>query len=132
MRLIRSHKDAVIAGVCSGIARYLDVKLFIVRLIWVFLLLLFGIGIFLYLSFWLILPTDKEVDPSKGDEPDPRVHGRDDEERRMVRIWGLVLTILGMLFLGQRLLGDSQLIDVISIIFMVVGAYMVIYSRRER
>jgi len=56
-RLYRSKKDRMIAGVCSGIANYLDADPTIVRLIWaIATLLLFGLGIIAYLIAWIIIP----------------------------------------------------------------------------
>jgi len=47
----------MIAGVCSGIADYLNTDPTIVRLIWaITTLLLFGLGIIAYLIAWIIIP----------------------------------------------------------------------------
>ena len=47
----------MIAGVCAGIADYLDADPTIVRLIWAIgTLLLLGLGIFAYLIAWIIIP----------------------------------------------------------------------------
>ena len=60
-KLYRSKKDKVIAGVCGGIGKYASVDSNIVRLIWVIgTLLLFGIGIIVYLIAWLILPEKEK------------------------------------------------------------------------
>lgn len=55
-RLYRSEKNKVIAGVCGGIAEYLNVDPVIVRLIWVVASLAWGAGIIAYLLAWLIIP----------------------------------------------------------------------------
>jgi len=53
-------KDKKIAGVCGGMAEYLDVDPTIVRLAWVlFTLLSFGAGIILYLIAWAVIPSKK-------------------------------------------------------------------------
>jgi phage shock protein C len=58
-RLMRSATDCKIAGVCGGIANYLDVDSTVVRLIWV-LLVIFPVplvpAILGYLVAWLVMP----------------------------------------------------------------------------
>ena len=56
-RLYRSKKNKVIAGVCGGIAEYLEVDPVIIRLIWVVASLAWGAGILAYLIAWLIIPA---------------------------------------------------------------------------
>lgn len=58
-RLYRSKKQRMIAGVCGGIAEYLDdTDPTIIRLIWVLLTILtgFAAGIIGYLIAWLVIP----------------------------------------------------------------------------
>jgi len=59
-RLTLSAKDKKIAGVCGGIAEYLDVDSAVVRLIWALLSIFPGSiigGIVAYLIAWFILPA---------------------------------------------------------------------------
>ena len=58
-KLYRSKKDRIIAGVCGGLAEYLELDPTIVRLIWVLVSLGYGLGILLYLIAWLIVPEEK-------------------------------------------------------------------------
>ena len=55
-RLIRPKNNKVIAGVCAGIANYFNVDPVLVRIIWLVLLLFFGIGLFAYLLLWVVMP----------------------------------------------------------------------------
>lgn len=57
-RLVRPMSGRMIAGVCAGIARYLNVDPTLVRLLWVLLGLHFGNGILLYLLAWIIMPDE--------------------------------------------------------------------------
>jgi phage shock protein C len=58
-KLYRSVKDRRIAGVCGGIAEYLEVDSTIVRLLWVFFSLLAGFGILAYIVCWIIMPEKR-------------------------------------------------------------------------
>ena len=55
-KLYRSKKQRMIAGVCGGVAEYLDADPTIVRLFWVIGSFFWGIGILAYLAAWIIVP----------------------------------------------------------------------------
>ena len=54
-KLYRNTKNKMIAGVCSGLAEYLNIDPTIVRLIWA-LIALGGAGIIAYLIAAIIIP----------------------------------------------------------------------------
>ena len=56
-RLYRaSEKNSIIAGVCAGVAEYVDTDPTIIRLIWALGSLLWGAGIIAYILAWIIIP----------------------------------------------------------------------------
>ncbi len=59
-RLRRSTTNRIIAGVCGGIAEYLNVDATLVRLAFV-LLVWFGMSPLVYLVLWAVLPTDRSM-----------------------------------------------------------------------
>ena len=60
-RLYRNKKDRMIAGVCSGIADYLNADPTIVRLIWAIATIFTGgLGIFAYIVAWIIVPERRK------------------------------------------------------------------------
>jgi phage shock protein PspC (stress-responsive transcriptional regulator) len=58
--LRRSADDRMLAGVASGIARYLDADVTLVRVIIAALALLSGAALVLYIAAWLLIPEDGE------------------------------------------------------------------------
>ncbi len=54
--LVRKTDDAMLGGVCSGLAAYFDVDPNIVRLIFVVLAVAPGIGVPAYIVLWLLVP----------------------------------------------------------------------------
>ncbi len=62
MKLTRSTKNRVIAGVCGGLARYLGWSPFRVRLVYVLVSILSVAfpGILVYLLLWFLMPKDPE------------------------------------------------------------------------
>ena len=56
-QLMRSGRDKKIAGVCAGVAYYLDIDPTIVRVIWGVLAFCYGSGIVAYIILWIIAPV---------------------------------------------------------------------------
>ena len=57
-KLMRSTQNKMVAGVCAGFARYLNVDPTLVRAIYVAMVLLAGFGVLLYLVLWIFMPAD--------------------------------------------------------------------------
>lgn len=58
-KLVRPKKGGKLAGVCVGIANYLEIDPVVVRAIWIFLLIPGGLpGLLPYLLLWLIIPKE--------------------------------------------------------------------------
>ncbi len=56
-KITRDVGNKMIGGVCSGIAEYLDIDPTIVRLLWLFAILLAGTGILAYVVCWIVIPV---------------------------------------------------------------------------
>ena len=59
-RLYRSRKERSIAGVCGGIAEYLDVDPTLVRIVWLLAAAAGGPGILLYFVMAVVVPEEPE------------------------------------------------------------------------
>ncbi len=59
-KLRRSRQDSKIAGVCGGVAEYLEVDSTLIRLIWLMLAFFGGWGILGYIIAWIIMPQAPE------------------------------------------------------------------------
>ncbi len=55
-RLVKSTTDRKIAGICAGIAEYMNIDPTIIRVIFVLLALLGGPGLLLYVILWFVMP----------------------------------------------------------------------------
>jgi len=65
-RLTRSRTNGQIAGVCAGLADYLDVDVVFVRAAWVVFSIVPGAiigGVLAYLAAWLVIPEATEPAP---------------------------------------------------------------------
>jgi phage shock protein C len=62
-RLHRSATDRVVAGVCGGLAEYLEVEPSLVRLAFIVGTLWGGLGLLIYVALAVVLPVDSHVQP---------------------------------------------------------------------
>jgi phage shock protein PspC (stress-responsive transcriptional regulator) len=56
--LCRPFHDRMLAGVAAGIARYFDIDVTIVRIVFAVLAVVGGAGVPLYLAGWLLIPDE--------------------------------------------------------------------------
>jgi phage shock protein C len=57
-RLVRPRLDRKIAGVCAGFAEYFDLDVTVVRLTWLFVALMTGVGLLAYPIAWIVMPEE--------------------------------------------------------------------------
>jgi len=153
-RLYRSRDDRVIAGVCSGLGKYLDVDPVIIRLIWAATILLAGAGIFLYIVAWIIIPEeplknrttqtpdeagsdvyDSEFDQTTGAyNSEQKIKEQLEKERRGKLAIGVGIVIVGIVFLFSQIFSFNISWRVIIGILLVLagGAVLLRFFREER
>ena len=65
-RLTRSLNDRMLAGICSGLADYMEMDPTVIRLIFVLLFFVTGPGVLLaYLIMAIVIPNETTVQPSQ-------------------------------------------------------------------
>ena len=57
-RLIRPRMGRKIAGVCAGMAEYFDLDVTLVRLVWLIIAVMTGVGALAYPIAWVIMPEE--------------------------------------------------------------------------
>lgn len=60
-KLFLSRSDRKVCGVCGGLATYINIDSTIIRIIWILLIVLAGVGLIPYIICALIMP-DEPVD----------------------------------------------------------------------
>lgn len=63
-RLMRTMRDKKIAGVCGGLAQYLDLDSTLVRFVLLALFLAYGVGFIIYIVGWIVMPKDTDLTPN--------------------------------------------------------------------
>lgn len=67
--LYRSEKNAMLGGVCAGLADYFSIDVSIVRIIFVLLtLFVSGSGLIVYIILWIVLPVESQVKKESKDK----------------------------------------------------------------
>ncbi len=60
-KVYRSESDRLIAGVCGGLADYLEIDPVLIRLIWAGVTFFAGSGILLYILACIIIPNENDI-----------------------------------------------------------------------
>jgi phage shock protein C len=131
-RLYRSHRNKILAGICGGLAEYFEFDPTVVRLAWVFLTLLGGSGILLYIIAFLVIPhnpthffsTENESHATPA-PPSTRSAGKG------TVFAGIALICIGAIFLADNL-GVHYWLPFwrfswetpLSVMFIVLGIYL--------
>ncbi|MFJ4185832.1 PspC domain-containing protein [Kitasatospora sp. NPDC089509] len=91
--LTRAEHHRVVAGVCGGLGRHLDIDPVVFRVVTVVLCLSGGLGLFLYGLAWLIVPTEDSADGRRGGRTELQrvLTGRVDGQS----IGAVLLTVIG-------------------------------------
>ncbi|NLY19604.1 MAG: PspC domain-containing protein [Clostridiaceae bacterium] len=124
-RLYRSTKNRVFGGVCSGLAAYTNIDIWLLRLLAAMAILATNVipGLIAYGVCCLIIPTEYELreamnNPGFNDKNPPNP-----EKTRM--IIGVVLIIVGVLTLVKLLFGWFDFRYLLPVVLVVAGSYLI-------
>ncbi|MER7750409.1 PspC domain-containing protein [Kitasatospora sp. NPDC097643] len=122
--LTRTEHHRVVAGVCGGLGRHLDIDPVVFRVVTVVLCLSGGLGLFLYGLAWLVVPTEPVPDGKGGTR-----HGRTELQRVLTgrvdgqSIGAVLLTVIGTgVFFSSMDDGDQMapLVLLAGLVFLAV------------
>ncbi len=60
--LMLDKRNKKIAGVCAAFARYCEVNVVLIRVLWLGIAICTGVGFLVYLAAWIVLPSDAGVE----------------------------------------------------------------------
>lgn len=120
-RLTRSRAEGKLAGVCAGLADYVDVDVVLVRAAWLVLSIVPGAiigGVLAYLAAWFVIPEGAET----GSPSRPRLV-RSDTDQKIAGVCGGLADYFGV---------DSTVVRtlwcVLSILFGAVVGGVIAYA----
>jgi phage shock protein C len=64
-QLTRSRENRMIAGICAGFAKHYGWDLNLTRILTFLIILFTGVGVFVYLALWVIIPEAQYALPAK-------------------------------------------------------------------
>lgn len=140
-KLYRSRRSRVFGGVAGGLGTYFNMDPILIRVIFVLVTLLHGLGLLAYIILWIVIPEEPfelayplNNQPQSGDNLSINT-GNDLVEPKKSSgslIFGLVLIFLGLLFFADRIFPRFSFGDVLPIIIIAIGGFMVWNSLKSR
>lgn len=144
-KIYRSHNEKMIAGIAGGLAEYFEIDPLFIRLAFIFLTIFHGAGIILYIACLFIMPTRDGTDFREVNVETETFDVEDDYTQRtqsvkskhrfdFMTIVGVVLVLMGGLFLADNFIPHFRFHDIFPIILIIVGVLFLINSlhRSER
>lgn len=128
-RLQRDTQNRVLGGVCAGLANYFDIDASLVRVLFVFALLAFSAGFWLYIILWLVMPAAKMtgsqdfVEVIDGQET---MATKEMTANRSSATAGLILIIMGGCFLLGNLVPQFTWKTFWPIVLIILGLVLIV------
>lgn len=147
-KLYRSRRDKVIGGVAGGLAEYFEVDVVIFRLLFVLLALMGGGGVIGYIILLIVVPMEPYLTPytetSPGAQPNPAnpenaqqpnpgkqdtasntPSHESDKKSNTGMVAGVILIVLGMVFLANHMVPWFRLHDFWPLLLIVAGIFII-------
>ena len=141
-KLYRNEGEAILAGVCAGLADYFDIDVTLVRVIFLVLMIGGGSGLLIYIILWIVAPSKEDgvimVDKEENikdftDKVTKKTKVMAKEIKKEVKsskrsggFLGLILMALGVLILLEKIVPMIIRWDYIwPIMLIVLGGYLI-------
>jgi phage shock protein C len=130
-KLYRDESRKVIGGVCAGLADYFGVDVVLMRLLFVFAVVVLGCGVLLYIILWIVIPKKGYTFNTMADYTMPPVPGQFTPVKKPATnaaiIAGIVLIIIGGCMLADRLdiIPDFDFGRLWPIVFIAIGLVII-------
>ena len=144
-RLYRSRTDKIVAGVCGGMGEYFNIDPVWIRIIFVLLTILDGIGLLIYIIAWVLMPlnpnqkatsdtfAEKTVDKikhkieakhesKKSSKADEKPVKKKDHSGAV--LFGTILVVIGFAFMMKYFLKSFNMMLIWPIIIIIIGVYL--------
>lgn len=140
-KLYRSRRSRVFGGIAGGLGHYFGLDPVIVRIIFVIVTLMHGLGIFLYIIMWIVIPEEpfELAYPIYGQNKDQNETANNDFNTAQLpkkntgsTIFGVILIGIGMLLLADRIIPRFSFDDTFPFIVIAIGLFLIWNSLKSR
>ena len=149
-RLYRSRTKKVIGGVAGGLSDYLNLDPVLVRVLFVIITLVNGLGVLLYIILWIVVQEEPyqaysyemgaSSEPKSGPDqnhsgqnsqpqPQPPVEKKEGKGRVIA---GVVLISLGFIFLAENWFPHFDFSDILPLALVAAGGWLVMNSLNKK
>jgi len=144
-RLYRSRKSKIVAGVAGGLGEYFDIDPVFVRVIFVVATIAHAAGLLAYIILWIVVPKEPIIFPTTGSAEQPSTQTGEGEinmEQKNMNydykhhgrhsvVAGIVLIVLGALFLADNYLPFFSFSNTWPLILVAIGVGLIWNSVRH-
>ncbi len=141
-RLYRSRTNKVIGGVAGGLGEYLNIDPVLIRVLFVIITLINGLGLLLYIILWIVVQEEPykdytfEMGAGQGEQKPysetQSARQPQKSEGRGAIITGIVLIALGFIFLADNWFPSFHFRDIFPLAILGVGIWLVVDSLNKR
>ncbi len=138
-KLYRSRRSRVFGGVAGGLGAYFNLDPILVRVIFVLVALLHGLGLLAYIILWIVIPEEPfELAYPLNDQSQTGVSSDllssnvQTKKNTGSMVFGIVLIGLGLLFFADRIFPRFSFDDILPLIVIAIGGFLVWNSLKSR
>ena len=136
-KLQRDKQNKVIGGVCSGLAKYFDMDVSLIRLLFAIAFCFFSTGFWMYIILWIVMPAadytrneaDHVVSPEGTTETTSVTSQTNAKEPALNKgslVAGLILIGIGALGLLNRYIPEFNWHTAWPILLIALGLFLII------
>jgi len=140
-KLYRSRKNRVFGGVAGGLAEYFGLDPILMRVIFVIITLINGIGLILYIILWIVIPeipfemaykVNHDDNSQKSESHEPGLSSIEQKYESKGRIVvGAILIIIGALFFLEKMIPSFSFEDFFPALLIIIGIALIWNSIRK-
>jgi phage shock protein PspC (stress-responsive transcriptional regulator) len=142
-KLYRSRRARVFGGVAGGLGAYFGLDPILVRVIFVVVTLMHGLGLLAYIIMWIVIPEEPfEVAYPFNNDSQPGSEGKINVDNGFAAvetkrssgsiIVGVILIGIGLIFFADRIIPDFCFADFFPLVIIAIGAFLVWSSLKNR